>query len=339
LKVSPLKGILVSARRRASAIASHGTAARAALLLALTFACCASGAAQQAATRATRDANARRAEKILSKLRLLHDAAAADDAGAYHKLVSNLYPDLFVNVAEMRPGDLSTDLSTAVFLAEKLERTWAAAGATTADCRNERPDIYLPLCLALRGSTVRQLLLAKSRLHARWAEAALRNSRGEADAETARALAEMEAARGNDLLLAGRVVETLKTLEGHLPLSTADAARKERFNAAADGFDGSDREFADALRIAGDLLAWMPRSHTFYQLSEARLAYADGLSWHRKVRQSKSLVVSAARGFAPDPLKGLRLDAEQVSMTVQANWKLAVRHTRLAEQFLSGMMR
>ena len=210
-----------------------------------------------------------------------------------------------------------------------------AAGATTAVCRNERPDIYLPLCLAVRGGTVRQLLLAKSRLHARWAEALLRNSRDEADAETARSLAEMEEARAHDLLIAASVLETLKTVEERLPFSTADAAHGERFKASAAGFDGPDRKFADALRIAGDLLAWMPRSQTFYQLSDARLAYADGLFWHRKVRQSKSLVVSAASGFAPDPLKGLRLDAEQVSLTVQANWKSAVRHTRLAEQSLS----
>jgi hypothetical protein len=83
----------------------------------------------------------------------------------------------------------------------------------------------------------------------------------------------------------------------------------------------------------------MPRSQTFYHLSGARLAYADGLSWYRKVRQSKSLVVSAASGFAPDPLKGLRLNAEQVGATVQANWRSAVRHTRLAEQSLSAPSR
>jgi hypothetical protein len=47
-------------------------------------------------------------------------------------------------------------------------------------------------------------------------------------------------------------------------------------------------------------------------------------------------LVSAASGFAPDPLKELRLDAEQVSTTVRANWQSAVKHTRLAQQSLSG---
>jgi hypothetical protein len=279
----------------------------------------------------------RRAEKVLTKLRLLHDAAAADDADAYRKLASKLYPGLFVTVAEMRPGDLSTDLSTAVFLAEKLGHTWAAAGAA-ADCRGERPDTYRPLCLELRDGTARQLLLAKSRLHARWAEAVVRANGGEADAETLGALAEMGAARANDLSIAARVMETLKSLEGRLPAAPADAHRGARFDASAGGVDASSGEFDDSLRDAEDLLAWMPRSQTFYRLSSALLAYADGLSWYRKVRQSKRLVVSASN-FAPDPLKELGLDAEQVGSVVQANWKSAARYTRLAEQSLSKATR
>ena len=335
----PLNSILVGARRRAPAPAPPGAAVRIAFLLVLTLASRAVAAAVPAGEGALHDGDVRSAEKVLAKLRLLHDAAAADNAAAYRALVSKLYPDLFVKVAEMRPGDLSTDLSTAVFLAERLGRAWAATGDMTADCRNERPDIYLPLCLDLRGGTVRQLLLAKSRLHARWAEAVVRNSRGEADADTARAIAEMEAARTNDLLVAARVVDTLKTIEESLPLSTEDAARGKRFNASAAGSDGSDEKFADALSVSEALLAWMPRSPTFYRLFDARLAYADGLSWHWKLRQSKSLVISGASAFAPDPLKELMLDAGQVSTTVRANWMSAIKHTRLAEQSLPGPAR
>lgn len=335
----PLNSILVGTGRRRCAPLSHGAAASAALLLALTFAGSAAVAAVPDGAREIRAADARRAEQVLAKLRLLHDAAAADDADAYRKLASKFYPDLFVKVADVRPGDLGTDLSTAVFLADKLGRTWSAAGAAAADCQSERPDIYLPLCLGLRGGTVRQLLLAKSRLHARWAEAVLSRHRGEADAETARALAEMAAARANDLRLAARVAETLKTLEGRLPPSNGDAGRGLSFDARSAGPGGSDGECADALRVAESLLAWMPRDPAFYHLSGARLAYADGLSWHRKVRQTKRLVVSAASGFAPDPLKELRLDPEQVGATVRANWRSAIRLTRLAEQSLSGTAR
>ena len=332
--MSPLKGILVSPLRRASAPFSSGAALCAALLLALTFACRDARASVSADAHASRDADVRRAEKVLSKLRLLYDAAETDDADAYHSLASKLYPGLFVTVAEMHPSDLSTDLSTAVFLAEELGRKWFDAGAATAVCRDERPDIYMPLCTALRGGTVRQLLLAKSRLHARWAEAVLSENRGETDADTAHALAEMDAARENDLLIAARVVETLRALEALPRPSKAGAARVERFDASAVGSGDSDAEFTEALRDAGVLLAWMPRSTTFYQLSNARLAYADGLWWQSKARQSRSLVISA-NGFQPDPLKELRLDALQVSAAAEANWKAAAKHTRLAEQSLS----
>jgi len=333
--VSPRNGILVSTRRRPAAPVAHGAAWCACFLIAFAFAC-RGAAAAPGGEQAFRDADVRKAEKVLAQLRLLHDAADSDDQGTYRKLASKLFPELFVKVAEMQPGDLSTDLSTAVFLAEKLGRNWVAAGAATAECRGERPDIYLPLCLGLRGGTVRQLLLAKSRLHARWAAAVLRNRGGETDAETARALAEMSAARANDLRVAARVAETLQTMGGRLPSSTPGAGRGGRFDAAAAaaGSDGSDGEFADALDTAEVLLGWMPRSQTFYHLSNAKQAYADGLSWHRKVRQSKRLVVSASNGFAPDPLKGMRLDAEQVGATVQANWTSAMRYTRLAEQSL-----
>lgn len=328
--MSPLNGILVSTRRRTNAPPSSGAAACAALLLALTFAC-RDAAAATAGERAISDADVRKAEKILSKLRLLHEAADAGDAGAYRGLASKMYPDLFVKVAELRPGDLSTDLSTAVFLAEQLGRTWSAGGAA-ADCRGERPDIYLPLCLGLRGGITRQLLLAKSRLHARWAEAVLRDGRGESDAETARSLAEVTAARANDRLIAAHIVETLRRLEADPRPSPSVAGVSERPGASAS--DAADAESTELRRNAAALLAWLPRSPTFYHLLNARQACEDGLWWHDKARQAKSLVISA-KGFAPDPLKDLRLDAEQVSATARANWNSAAKHVRLAEHSLS----
>jgi hypothetical protein len=330
--VSPLKSILVGAWRRSCAPPHRGAAARAALLLALTFLAPTAAAASPGA-QVISDGDVRRAEKVLAKLRLLHDAAGADDAGAYRRLASKFYPDLFVKVAELRPGDVSTDLSTAVFLAEQLGRTWSAAGAATADCRGERPDIYLPLCLGLRGSSARQLLLTKSRLHARWAEALLRDGRGAADAETAHSLAEVRAARANDQLIAAHIVETLRLLEAPPGPSPAVAGIRERFDASASGI-GADEEFAESLRETGALLAWLPRSPTFYHLLSARQAYVDGLWWHDKARQAKSLVISA-KNFVPDPLKDLRLNAEQVSATARANWRSATKHTRLADLSLS----
>lgn len=323
--MSPLNYIL--AGRRAFARPYFGATAGAALLLALTFLVRVADAAPPAGTQAINDADVQKAEKVLAKLRLLYDAAAADDAAAYRRLASKFYPDLFVKVAELRPCDLSTDLSTAVFLAEQLGRTWSAAGETVADCPGARPDIYQPLCRVLRGGTVRQLLLAKSRLHARWAEAVLRESRGEADAETARALAEVRAARANDRLIAALVLKALSTLEGLPPTSSPSPAR-------LGGLDEPNAQVTEVLSEVDTLLAWMPRGPTFYHLLNARDAYRDGLWWHDRARRAKGLVISA-KSFAPDPLRELRLDAEQVSATARANWQSAAKHTSLAQQLLS----
>jgi hypothetical protein len=302
--VLPLSFIHIGARARRRATAC------AALLVALALAPRASAFDGGAA--AIRETDARRAEKVLAKLLLLYDAAGSGDAAAYRRLTSKLYPGLFVTVAEMQASDLSTDLSTAVFLAEEFGRV---AGDTAADCGAERPDIYAPLCAGMRGATVRQLLLAKSRLHARWAEAMLRAYENRADADTAHTLAEMRSARENDALIAARVLEILRSLEGA---------------------GASSAEPSEALGEAAALLAWMPRGEAFYQLSNARRALADASWWRGRARESKQLVVSA-KGFAPDPLKDLRLDAEQVSSAADANLKSAAKHTRLAEQALSQL--
>jgi hypothetical protein len=82
----------------------------------------------------------------------------------------------------------------------------------------------------------------------------------------------------------------------------------------------------------------MPRGQTFYRLAGAQQAYVDGLSWQRKVTQSKRLVVSV-NSFAPDPLKVLDLDAGQASAAAAANWKSAARLTRLTERSLSQAAR
>jgi hypothetical protein len=288
-----------------------------------------------AAPSALREKDVRRAEKVMAKLGLLDGAATSgEDAKAYQVLAAKLYPDLFVTVADMRESDLKTDLDTAVFLYAKVGQTWFAAGASKADCENERRDVYLPLCLDLRGGTARQLLLSKARLHARWAEAIVKNYRGKGDAETIRALAMMNAARGNDQVIVAQIVETLKPLERLINAYPTYADYQESRAESKISPDKLDVELADALNTAALLLAWMPRSPAFYQLSNARDSYRDGLFWYRKVHQSRKLVVSAS-AFEHDPLRELRLNADQVGYTVVVNWRTAAKYTRLAEHSLS----
>jgi hypothetical protein len=323
---------------RRAAVATARAALCAACLIGFASAACAEGVGDAVTSSALREKDVRRAEKVLAQLQLLDEAAAANDESDYRARVSKFYPGLFVAVADMRQSDLQTDLSTAVFLYEKAGRTWLSAGATTPDCGRERPDIYQPLCIELRGGTARQLLLAKARLHTRWAVAAVKNYRGERGPEIARALSEMKAARANDILIAARIVGALKPLEELVNSSQTSVGFQERRTASKADAAGPDGGFADALDTAADLLAWMPRGPAFYQLSGARLAYADGLSWYRKARQSRSLVISA-NSFQSDPLKNLGMDAEQVTATAEANWKSAARHARLAEQYLPGVAR
>jgi hypothetical protein len=323
---------------------SAASATRALLCVACLLGCALVSRGQSAAvadeTFAPREKDVRRAEKVLEKLRLLDEAAAAvEDGGDFRRLARKLYPGLFVTVADMRPGDLKTDLDTAVFLYEDVGRAWSAAGNSAADCEQERPDVYLPLCLGLAGGTARQLLLAKARLHARWAEAVVKTYRGEGGVEISGRLSELKTARAHDLLIAARVSETLKALEGLVNTSPTYADYQEHRSAAKVGFEKLDAEFADALGRVHVLLGWLPRSPVYYHLSGAMRSYVDGLFWYRKVYSSGKKVVSAAAGFERDPLKDLRLDAEQVGYTVVSNWKTAAKYTRRAEQALSGAAR
>lgn len=311
----------------------RGAALHAAWLLCLALASHADEGV--AATPSLREKDVRRAEKVLAQLRLLDEAAARDDGEALRARSAKLYPGLFVAVADMRESDLKTDLDTAVYLYERVVRTWLAAGSASSDCAGERPDIYLPLCLDQRGRTARGLLLAKARLHARWAEAVVKTFGGRGDADTSGALSEMKAARENDLLIAARIVGALKTLEEVVNVPATHAEYQERGTASAVSFHKLEADCSDALDVARALLSWLPRSPTFYRLSNARRGYSDGLFWHRKVYQSKKLSVSA-NAFAPDPLQALRLDANQVGYAVVVNWKSALKHTRLAEQSLPG---
>ena len=287
-----------------------------------------------------REKDVRRAEKVLEKLRLLDEAAATrEDEERFRGLARKLYPGLLITVSDMRPSDLKTDLGTAAFLYEDAARASAPAGRTTADCEGERPDLYRPLCLGLGGGTVRQLLFTKARLHSHWAEAVVKTYRGKGSAETSRLLSEMKSAREHDLLIAARVSEALKTLEGTVNTPATYAAYVEQRAEARVGFERLEAEFSDSLGRAGMLLGWLPRSPVYYHLSSAWRSYRDGLFWYRKAHGSRKLVVSAAAGFERNPLEELRLDAGQVGYTVVVNWRAAAKYTRLAEQSLPGAAR
>jgi hypothetical protein len=300
----------------------------------IVFALTATAQGMEDAADTLREKDVLRAEAVIAKLKLLDEALpAASDPRTLRTLTGKLYPGLFITVADMRESDLKTDLDTAVFLYEQASLTWFAAGVPAAECGRERRDIYQPLCRELRGGSTRELLLAKARLHARWAEACVDYYRGRRAAETSRSLSAMKAARENDFIIAGKAVEALETLKGLVDTIPENDDYRER--RAVAGFAPSDTIAGDALSGAGELIALLPRSPAFYHLSNAWSCYKDGLFWERKVSRSRSLVVSA-RGFASDPLKDIGVNADSAAQTVVASFKNATKYTRLAEQSLGS---
>jgi hypothetical protein len=321
----------------------YGNASRSALLSAACGLIFALAATAKGAAEPLREKDVRRAEDVVAKLRLLDAAATTmitaetsstndtNEPRALRALVGKLYPGLFITVSDMGESDLKTDLDTAAFLYERASRTWSAAGASTADCGRERRDIYLPLCLELRGGTTRELLLAKARLHARWAAAAVDDFRGVRATGTAQSLSAVKAARENDFVIAAQAVEALKRFREFVADPRKNAGHGER--RAGTHPDAPDE--SDALDSAGVLIAALPRSPAFYHLSNAWASYKDGLFWEQKVSRSRSLVVSA-NGFAGNPLKDIGLDAGVAAQTVAASFRQATRYTLLAEQSLRG---
>lgn len=325
------RGVVSGAWARRAAAAARA----AACALWLCGPALASGPGGTAPAPALREKDVRRAERVLEKLRLL-EAAGAGRTGAaeFRSLAREFYPGLSASVAELRPSDLKTDLDTAAFLYEEAGRAWGAAGEAAADCAGERPDTYRPLCLGLRGGSVRELLLLKARLHARWAEAAVRAHRGGVDAGAARALSEMRAARAGDWLIAARVVEELKSLAGSVEVPRSYADYQERGAPARVGPAGLEGEFSEGLARAGGLLGWMARGETFYALRGAWQSYTDGLFWYRRARAAGRLVVSV-EGFEAGASQDPGRDPEQAGHAVFVNWRAAARYTRLAEQAIS----
>lgn len=300
----------------------------------------ASGAQGEVAAPSLREKDVRRAARVLAKLRLLEEAAdgGRPAVAGFGSLAREFYPGLFVAVADMRASDLKTDLDTAVFLYEEAWRRWEAAGAEQADCAGERPDAYRPLCLGLHGGTVRQMLLAKARLHTSWADAAVRAYRGEADAEATRALSAMRAAREGDLVIAARVVGELKSLGGDIEALASYAVDQERGARSGISPAGPKVESSEALARAGTLLGWMARGPAFYALRSARQSYRDALFWHSKWQRTKAMTISAEGAWAA-PHGGPERDPEQVGRAVFANWRAAAKYTRLAEESLAAVAR
>jgi hypothetical protein len=292
-------------------------------LLPLTLLCLLAFAGRAAHAASPSEKDARKAESVVAKLRLLDDALASRDAGARRKAAGTL-PGLFVGVSELRDGDLKTDLSTAVWLYDSALR----ARGVVSDCEGELRESYSRLCRENAGGDRASLLLAKARLHARRAEAELSYLRGERDDATRDALAELRAERSTDLALADEALRALKEL-------AARANARDRVS-EADSDDRTSASFADALAQVDRLLASLPRGHVEQLLRNARDAFRDGLYWQLKTLPSRALVVNVSSLASPDPLAPTGLDPDAAARAAADNLRGAQRFIAKAEEALKG---
>ncbi|HYH84863.1 MAG TPA: hypothetical protein VEX60_05225 [Pyrinomonadaceae bacterium] len=292
------------------------------LLLALFFVIVLSGRAANAASYefATHDKSLKRAEAVVAKLRRL-EAAAAQDSGAYRRAVEKIYPGLFASVADLRDGDIKTDLSTAAALYETAQRTGATTGNDAPDCSRELRASYFQLCRASHSRT--HLLWAKARLHTRFAEAAILYARGDRSSATLDALAQMRAERAGDLALAEEALRALKELAAEM--SSDSFAEAVAHRASLVPAKQNSERVAATLGHAELVLASLPRGRVHQLLRNARDAFRDSLSWQLKATPARALVVSVNSLDAPDPLRQINLRADDAERAALQNWHGALK--------------
>jgi hypothetical protein len=290
--------------------------------------------AGHAALAAPAEKDARKAETVVAKLRLLDAAAASGDAEAYRKLAGRLFPGLFVSVSELREGDLKTDLSTAAAFYESALR---ARGRAT-DCERELRDSYFRLCRENKGDRA-ALLAAKARLHERWAEAELNYLRGARDAATLDTLARVRAERSTDLSLATEALRALKELAENMD-APASGGRSSSTGQRLSSPDESARRlaenFSDPLEEVNRILASLPRGAAYTVLSNARDAFRDGLYWQLKTLPANALVVNANSFADPDPLQRIGVNPDAAARAAADNLRAAQRFIAKAEEALKG---
>jgi hypothetical protein len=298
----------------------------------LTFFCVivfASGAANAAGSEsATHEKNLKRAEAVVAKLRRLEEAAAAQDFGAYRKAAEKIYPDLFASIADLRDGDLKTDLSTAAALYESAQRNGAMTGNDAPDCSRELRASYFQLCRESRSRT--RLLWAKARLHTRFAEATLAYARGDRSASTLDALMQIRAERTGDLTLAEEALRALKEMAATLD-GNASVEEGERRASAVSAKQIPER-IAATLGETELVLASLPRGRVHQLLRNARDAFRDGLFWQLKATPARALVANVNSLDAPDPLRQLNLRADDADRATLQNWRSALKFIGKAEE-------
>ena len=285
-----------------------------------------------------REKDLSRGESIIAKLCELERLTAESASSEKHrKLVAKMYPGLFVQVADLRAGDLKTDLTTAVFLYDEVLQSQIDSNNATVDCKDEPREVYAKLCLENKTGTLQDFLRAKARLHTRWAEAVVNYHRGINDVATMATLELIRRERQNDLALAEQALTALQTLEKDVNNYSSLAKFEEHRALARVPFERLSEDMSEAFQSIDRILLSLPRSPLFYPLYHARNSYSNGLFWWRKTYRQSKMVVNVNDLAAPDEMKSSRLNAGEVNYTVAINWRNAIRQTRGAANIIEAL--
>lgn len=273
------------------------------------------------------------AERVLHRLDVMLGATSGPEgASALRTAYKKFYPDLLIDTAGMRDGDLKTELDTAVFIFERLARDWQMLGGLKANCEAQRGDTYLPLCLGLHDGSERGLLLAKAKLHTRWGRALVKHARGLDDAATHKLLSELKEARRTDLIFADAALAHCRRLGLLFKARTASAGSDEDFVGLAE--DTLLRKNAAQLINEADLyVASLPRSSLRYRLEAALAAYRDGLFWLDRLGRTAARVIPLDKMIETTHDR-LGTPPESVRAALSANLIRGRRYTNKAESAL-----
>jgi hypothetical protein len=272
-------------------------------------------------------------EKILARLREFEQAQQQQAAALERrqKTRRKISGELFVQAAAMRPSDLKTDLTTALFLYDEAFRESVIPDSGAAlDCEGELREVYARLCRENRAGSRSLYLEAKARLHTRWAGATINDYRGAGDGATVALLEEMRSERQNDVRFAGLAVKALKSLEGEVYDHSTLAEFEEQRRLSRVPFERLSADVSNMLERVDAVLLSLPRGRLFYPLYHARNAYADGLFWWRKTDKGRGMAVDVNSLNEPAGAKSYGLDPDTLSYTVAISWRKAIRHTREA---------
>lgn len=234
-------------------------------------------------------------------------------------------------VSELPAGDLKTDLAASLHFYEQAQDD--SQSARPSRCENERPGAYAALCESAAGDR-RSLLLAKSRLRADWARAALgRRTDGAGEAADVRRLSDVEHEFEREL--AAEAVAALRRVGERVVVYDSLGDFEEGRELARVPYERFMSELDEAAPRLRRILTWLPPGARREEIRKAAQAYLDGAWWWSKTYRPRVIRVAANSFAAGEHASARPLDERAARYTVALHWRQARDFTRRAEAELT----